>query len=71
MVRTQDLTPRQRDLVKCALDAAAAALESGEWPDLPGITAGGQGVGVAALLVHLAGQIGSADHVSLHTRYGE
>lgn len=71
MIRTTDLTPRQRQLIGCALDAAANALESGEWPDLPGVTFGNQGTTVAALLVHLATTISRADQVSVHTKYDE
>lgn len=71
MILTATLTGRQQQLVAAALDAAAAALESGEWPDLPGYPADGGGVGVAPILVHLAGQIGRAGSVTYHLTYGE
>lgn len=70
-IEARDLTPQQQQLVACALNAASAALESGEWPDLSGATVGGTGVGVAALLVNLAGQLGSAKRVTYYTGYGD
>lgn len=67
-IEARDLTPRQQQMVSAALDAAAAALDSGEWPDLPGYPTEGS---VAPILVHLAGAIGSAKRVTYYVGYGE
>lgn len=65
---TSDLTARQQQMIACAIDAAADALNSGEWPDLPGYPTNGS---VAPLLVHLASRIGRAERVTLYLGYGE
>ncbi len=67
MIEAYDIEPRQCQMITAALDAAADALTSGEWPGLSGYPTSGS---VAPILVQLAGRIGRADRLTIYTCYG-